>query len=300
MNLRCSRAVAAGALAFACLSLSSSACRKKDAPAPPVATPSVTLSRDKAALGSPLDITYRFVVAPNASFSEDYRVMLHVVDADEQLIFALDHAPQVPTTQWKPGQTIEYTRTDFLPVYPYVGEATLQIGLYSPTTQRRLPLAAPEVTQRAYKAGRLQIQPQSENVFLVFKDGWHPAETAEHNTQVEWQWTKKTATIAFKNPKRDATFYLDVDDPGGAFSEPQQVQLSIGGNRIDQLTVTPKEPQQLHRTLIKADQMGSGEMVELRLDVDKTFVPALVPASNSPDQRELGVRVFHAFVQPNN
>ena len=51
--------------------------------------------------------------------------MLHVVDADDELMWTDDHDPPTPTTQWKPGQTIEYTRTVFVPIYPYVGEAGL-------------------------------------------------------------------------------------------------------------------------------------------------------------------------------
>src|SRR5256714_14929876 len=100
----------AAALGLAALVLASSlsACRRKEAPAPPMATPSVTLSHDKTPLGSPIDIHYKYVVAPDAKFTEDLRVMVHVVDADEELIFAFDHNPPVPTTQWKPGQTIEY------------------------------------------------------------------------------------------------------------------------------------------------------------------------------------------------
>ena len=54
--------------------------------------------------------------------------MVHVVDADEELMWTDDHNPPVPTTQWKPGQTVEYTRTVFVPIYPYVGEATIQVG----------------------------------------------------------------------------------------------------------------------------------------------------------------------------
>src|SRR5271167_3762634 len=77
------------------------ACKRKEPVAPPVATPSITLSHDKAPLGSPLDITYRFVVANDAKFTQDLRVMVHVVDADEQLITTFDHNPPVPTTQWK-------------------------------------------------------------------------------------------------------------------------------------------------------------------------------------------------------
>src|SRR6478735_10011341 len=142
-------------LGVAALVLASSlaACRKKESPAPPVATPTVTLNHEKTPLGSPIDITYKFVVAPDAKFTEDLRVMVHVVDADEELIFAFDHNPPVPTTQWKRGQTVEYTKTVFVPIYPYVGEATIQVGLYSKPSEPRLPLSGDDAGQRAYRVG---------------------------------------------------------------------------------------------------------------------------------------------------
>jgi len=270
-------------------------CHKKEAPAPPVATPSVRLNHDKAPLGSPLELTYRFVVASDARFDEDYRVMVHVVDTDDELMWTDDHNPPTPTTEWKPGQTIEYTRTVFVPVYPYVGEAAIQVGLYSTKTQRRLPLAGEDVGQRAYKVTRLQLLPQTENVFTLFKDGWHPAETADKNAQVEWQWTKKNATLSFKNPKKDATFYLDLDNPGSVFKDPQQVSVRLNGKVVDEFTLTPKR-ELLRRIKLEPALLGSADMADIEISVDKTFVPAAVPAANSKDPRELGVRVFHAFV----
>jgi len=290
------RCVVLGLAALVLTTSAVTACRRKEPPAPPVATPSLTLSHDKAPLGSPLDIHYKFVVANDAHFAEDYRVMVHVVDADEQLIFAFDHSPPVPLTQWTPGQTVEYTRTVFIPIYPYVGEASIQVGLYSTTSQKRLPLAGEDAGQRAYKVARIQLQPQTENVFTVFKDGWHPAEVAEHNATVEWQWTKKDATLSFKNPKKDCLFYLDVDNPGSVFNEPQQVQVSLGGQVVDQFTLQPRQPE-LRKIALKAAQLGSGDVVELVISVDKTYVPAVITTS-SKDPRELGVRVFHAFVDP--
>jgi len=274
----------------------SGACRHKDPPAPPLATPSITLSHDKAPLGSPLDIHYKFVVASDAHFPEDYRVMVHVVDADEELIFAFDHNPPVPTSQWKTGQTIEYTKTVFIPIYPYVGEASIQVGMHSTINQKRVPLAGEDVGQRAYRVARLQLQPQTENVFIVFKDGWHPAEVAEHNAMVEWQWTKKQATLSFKNPKKDCVLYLDVDNPGSVFTEAQQVQVSLGGMVVDEFTLQPKQPE-LRKVALHAAQLGAADMAELIISVDKTYVPAAVIAG-SKDPRELGVRVFHAFIDP--
>jgi hypothetical protein len=270
------------------------ACRHKESPAPPVATPSVTLNHDKAPLGSPIEITYKFVVANDAHFDQDYRVMSHIVDADDQMMWDDDHLPPVPTTQWKPGQTIEYTRTVFVHVYPYVGEAAIQVGLYSGTTQKRLPLAGEDVGQRAYKVARLQLQPQTENVYTVYKAGWNNAETAEHNTAIEWTWTKKDATLDFKNPKKDCVFYLDVDQPGKAFDE-QHVQVSLNGTMVNDFVLKPGE-RLLKKIPLTMAQLGNDDTAELQISVDKTFVPALLPASNSKDPRELGVRVFHAFV----
>jgi hypothetical protein len=291
-----SRSVTRGVAALVILTSGLASCRHKDPPAPPVAAPGVTLSHERAPLGSPIDITYKWVVANDAHFAEDYRVLVHVVDADDELIFAFDHNPPTPTTQWKPGETIEYTRTEFIPVYPYVGEASIQVGLHSTVNQKRLPLAGQDVGQNAYKVARLQLQPQTENVFTVYKEGWHPAEVAEHNATVEWQWTKKDATLSFKNPKKDSLFYFNVDNPGGVFSESQQVKVSLGGQVVDEFTLKPKEPE-LRKIPLKATQLGSEDVAEIVISVDKTYVPAVVNSS-SKDPRELGVRVFHAFVDP--
>ena len=130
-------------------------CRKRET-VPPVATPSVTLSHVQAPAGSMLEVTYRFDVARDAQFTQDYTVMAHVVDIDGALMWTDDHRPPVPTTQWKPGQTVQYTRTVFVPVYPYLGEATIQVGLYSLTDQKRLPLGGEDAGQRAYKVAGLQ------------------------------------------------------------------------------------------------------------------------------------------------
>jgi hypothetical protein len=173
------------------------------------------------------------------------------------------------------------------------------MGLHSPTTQKRLSLNGEDVGQHAYKVGQIQLQPQSENVFTLFKDGWHSAEVADRNAWVEWQWTKKHATVAIKNPKKDSLFYLVVDNPGGIFNEPQRVRVSVGGAVVDEFQVTPKQ-QILRKIPLKAPLLGAGDMAELQISVDKTFVPSVVTAGASNDSRELGVRVFHAFIEPSS
>jgi hypothetical protein len=258
----------------------------------------VKLNHGKAPLGSPVDITYRFEVAKNTPpFGQDYTVLVHFVDADEEMMWTDDHRPPVPTTQWKPGQIVEYKRTVFIPVYPYLGEAIIQMGLYSTKDSRRLPLSGNDTGQHAYKVGSLQLLPANENIFLVYKEGWHQTEVAADNAAVEWQWTKGAATLTFRNPKRDCTFYLHADNPGTAWSEPQTVQLLLNGKLVDRFTLAPRE-EHIERTTLNGGDLGTADMAELRIQVDKTYVPALLPSANSRDPRELGIRVFHAFVEP--
>ena len=274
-----------------------SACSKGEAPGPPVATPTVTFARARAALGSPLEVTYTFQVAADApAFDQDYRVFVHFLDADEERLWTDDHDPAVPTSQWKPGQVIKYTRTMFVPVVAYIGEAQVRIGLYSTRDQRRLALAGEDLGQQSFKVATLSLLPHSENVFLLYKDGWHPAEVAPDNATVQWQWSKKVATLSFRNVKRDVLFYLHADNPA-AYAEPQSVALKVNGALVDTVAVSPRQ-ELLHKTRVTAAQLGAGDMVDITLELDKTWVPALVPGANSRDPRELGLRVFHAFVEP--
>ena len=277
--------------------LLAAACGGGEPDAPPVATPTVTLSHTEAPAGSPLDITYKFVVADTATFDQDYLIFAHVVDVDGERMWDDDHAPEVPTSQWKPGQTIEYTRTKFVPVFPYVGEASMRIGLYSRTDGHRLPLNGEHTGQNAYTVTRLQLLPQTDNLLTVFKDGWHQAEVSGDNATVEWQWTRKDASLAFKNPKKNATFLLDLDSPGGQFHGPQQIQVVLNGQVIDEFTLD-HDRRMLRRVPMTPAQLGDADMAELQIRVDKSWIPAQVPAAGNADTRELGVRVFHAFVDP--
>jgi hypothetical protein len=274
------------------------ACRRGDKE-PPVATPSVTVSRPDAAIGSPLDMTYRFVVAPDApAFGEDYLVFVHFLDTDGELMWTDDHEPPTSTRQWKPGSTIEYTRTIFVPKFPYVGATRVEVGVFSPKSNVRLPLSGETRGQRAYTVATFNMRLQSDNLFVVFKDGWHDTETGDDSSGLEWQWSKKEGILSFRNPKRDVMFFLQVDQPiTAAFAEPQRVEVRLGPTVVDSFML-PAGPRELRRMNISAAQLGANDTAELVVAVDKTFVPASIPQLQSKDVRELGIRVFRAYVQP--
>jgi hypothetical protein len=289
LNCCVRRFVCAASLVVAVAAATLSGCGGKKDEAPPVASVSASMSRDRVAIGSPVRFTYRFAVAQNAKIDGDYRVFVHVLDPDGERLWDDDHSPSVPTSQWKPGQQVEYTRTVFVPNYPYIGEAHVRVGLY--LDEQRLPLDGNEVSRREYEVTKFQLLPQSENIFLIYKEGWHPAEVAVDNPASEWQWTLKAGTISFRNPKKDATFYLEYDARTDVFTPPQQVTIRLGGQTIGTFAATARD-----RTLvtfpISAAQFGTADMSELVIEVDKTFKPG------GGDPRELGIRVFHAFVEP--
>jgi hypothetical protein len=273
------------------------ACSRKVDDARPVATPTVALSRTDVAVGSPIDMTYRFAVAPDAPpFTEDYTVFVHVLDKDRGSMWGDDHQPPTPTTQWKAGSTIEYSRTMFVPKLPYVGPAQIEIGLYSIKSGQRVPLGGENTGDRSIRVSTFNMQLPANALFIVFRDGWHDAEVSGE-AGVEWQWSKKQGTLSFRNPKQDVNFMLELDEPVQAFTEPQKVEIRVGDMVVDSFSL-PSGHKELRRISLTAAQLGSGETVDMVVAVDKTFVPASVPQLKSLDPRELGVRVFHAFVEP--
>jgi hypothetical protein len=275
--------------------VATAACGSTD-DAPPLATVSLTLSKSQAALGSPIDMTYRFEVAPNAAFDGRYRVFMHLLDADGVLRWSDDHDPATPTTEWKAGQVVEYTRTSFIPVVPYLGEATIRVGLYkADAADTRAPLAGPDPQGRAYKVGTLQLLPQSENIFVFFSTQPHAPEFAPENPAREWQWTKKEVVANFRNPKKDATLYLEFDARPDLFDQPQTVNVYLGTQSVATFAADNINPV-LRRIPLRADALGTGDMAELRLVVEPSFVPSAIGAG--ADTRELGIRIYHLFVDP--
>jgi hypothetical protein len=114
--------------------------------------------------------------------------------------------------------------------------------------------------------------------------------------RTEWQWTKKEATIAFRNPKRDVVLVVQADNPAAASNAAQQVIVNIGDQVLTTIPLSATASPVL-KFPVTAAQLGTGDMVEMKFTADKTFVPALESSMKSSDPRELGARFFHVFIQ---
>ena len=269
--------------------------RRKPAEVNPI-VPSIQVNRTKAPLGSALEITYTWTVEPGAKkLDQNYWALVHFLDNQEVMLFSDDHQPEPPPSTWEPGKTYSYTRTRFVPVYPYVGEVEVRMGLYPyPGRGERPALKGEDKGFREYKVSTLELLPQTENIFLVYKEGWHNPESSAQNPSLERTWTKKDALVSFKNPKKDIIVYLEADTNAKAFDQPPVLTVAVGGKSG---LVVPIENSEvfLKKIRVKAADLGDQEWVDLRLSMNSSFVPK-AKGVNPTDDRELGLMVYHLYV----
>ena len=270
--------------------------RRKAAEVNPI-VPSIKVNRVKAPLGSALEITYTWTVEPGAKkLDQNYWALVHFLDSHGVMLFSDDHQPEPSPSSWEAGKTYSYTRTRFVPVYPYVGEVEARMGLYPhPGRGERPALKGEDRGFREYKVATIELLPQTENIFLVYKEGWHNPETHPENPSVERTWTKKDALVSFKNPRKDVIVYLEGDTCVTCFGSTPELTLSVGNNVG--LRIPIQGPQvHLEKVRVKAADLGTDEWVDLRLSMNASFVPKnLTPPLNS-DDRELGFNVYHLYV----
>jgi hypothetical protein len=295
MNRR--RTWRAASLALAAAVVFSPACSRRKPAEVNAITPSVSFNRAKAPLGSAIEVTYTWTVDSTAKkLPQDYRALVHFLDSHGVMLFEDDHMPAPPTSSWEPGKTYSYTRTKFIPIYPYVGDVDVRMGLYPfPGRGERPALKGEDSGMREYKVAKMELMPQTENIFLVYKEGWHSPESHPENPSLERTWTKKEALVSFKNPKRDVVVYLEADTSPKFFPQPPVLTLSVGEKTGVKIPIEGSDVF-LKKIRVKAEDLGTLEWVDLRLAMNQSFVPKLLTPPLNNDDRELGLLVYHLYV----
>ncbi len=282
----------------------------------PVASVDLSLRRSNLSIGGPVSMTIDFGVLRDIGLPEsDLRVLIHFVDSTGNLMWADDHIPAVAPGEWIPGKTISYERNVRIPLFPYVGNASLLIGLYSVATGERLSLRGEEAGNRRYLGSEIVLAPQGNANILTFGEGWHPEEFSQDFND-RWRWTSERGSLSFQNPGSDAVLYLEVDGRPELFEVPQEVAFFIGDENVFNFTLD-RQKRMFYEIRLSGDSMGNRDPVRIELRVDQTF--QLGPLSgvgtaemsnstqlqedNSPsldlpnDPRNLGVRVFYTFLE---
>ncbi len=270
--------------------------RRKSVEVNPI-EPSIKLNRERVPLGSAVEITYTWTLEPGAKkLGQDYRALVHFLDSHEVILFEDDHLPVPPPSQWEPGKTYSYTRTKFIPIYPYVGECEIRMGLYPhPGRGERPALKGTDKGLREYTVKKVELLPQTENIFLVYKEGWHNPEAHPENPSTERTWTKQDALVSFKNPKREVIVYLEADTCVKCFKETPVLTVSVN-NRVGRTLPIEDANVFLKKIKVKAADLGGEEWVDLRLSMNQSFVPKLLTPPLNNDDRDLGLLVYHLYV----
>ena len=284
----------AAVVSLAALALLPACNRRKPAEVNDIA-PKFEVNRARAPLGSAIEVTYTWQNGPSAKkLAQDHRAFVHFLDSHKVLLFDDDHVPVPPVTAWEPGKSYTYTRTKFIPIYPYVGDVDVRVGLQPVGRGERAALKGEDAGLHEYSVAKMELLPQTENIFLVYKEGWHNPESSAQNPSLERTWTKKDALVSFKNPKKDIIVYLEADTNSKAFDQPPVLTVAIGGKSG---LVVPIENSEvfLKKIRVKAADLGDQEWVDLRLSMNQSFVPK-AKGINATDDRELGLMVYHLYV----
>ena len=91
---------------------------------------------------SVLDLTLYW--QSGAPVPDNYTVFVHLLDSSGRLVAQVDAPPQngtLPTSVWKPGQIVKDPYHIMIPTGLRPGEYTIELGLYTPTDLKRLPVA---------------------------------------------------------------------------------------------------------------------------------------------------------------
>ena len=260
-------------------------------------TPDITLSDTELPIGSPLEMSYQWMIdAQMLPLQKDCTVFVHFLDQEGELVFTDDHAPPLPTSQWKPGEQVEYVRTPFIPYSPIVGELKVKVGLYHIESRTRLTLVGKdEGRDNAYLVGKIKLFPEELKSLPVYKDGWYDLEVASDDTFKEWIWSQKQAEVSFINPRRAAILYLHAYSPADELGSPQQITLYLNDQPLESWQLTSSEDF-LRKITIKKDKLGKNNWIDIRIEVDKVFIP--VEHGKGEDTRELGVKVYNLLLKP--
>jgi hypothetical protein len=293
--MKLGRSWRAGAILALAATATAPACGRRQQAEVNAIVPKFEVNRSRAPLGSAIEVTYTWQLEPTAKkLTQDHRAFVHFVDSHGVMLFDDDHAPVPPPTTWEPGRTYTYTRTKFIPIYPYVGDVDVRMGLHPLSKGERVALKGEDAGLREYKVAKMELLPQTENIFPVYKDGWHNPESSPKNPSLERTWTKKDALISFKNPKKDVVVYLEADTNYKAFDAPPVLTVAVAGKTG---LVIPIENSEvfLKKIKVKAADLGSQDWVDLRLSMNQSFVPK-VKGVNPADDRELGLMVYHLWL----
>lgn len=209
------------------------------------------------------------------------------------LLFEDSHVPEIPVSQWEPGEEYSYTRRIYIPTFidefdpDFSGEEELNltVGFYSPYD--RTGKTKQDVFVKKLKV----FPPPLDTPEIIYEEGWYNLEINPEAYLKQWRWTSSEARCIIDNPGRDALLVIKGGVNRDAISD-QKIVVKIEDLILDEFI--PKDNFFEVSYNIRKEMLGEGEEFFLTIATDKVFVPANV-FPNSKDNRELGVQVSFIY-----
>ena len=139
----------------------------------------------------------------------------HLIDSCALTDPLLARLPAIFDHEWRIGHFQRMIPEGYRESLEQGANRLADTGLWPLYDDLRLITRAPRLLSRARLAAIWRVntggnQRPIDRLFyrheLIYTGGWYPEETSPEST---WRWTHQTATLAFQNPKADATFYLE-------------------------------------------------------------------------------------------
>ncbi len=239
-------------------------------------------------------MNYELKIGPDFKpFDKDWKVFVHWWrKKSKEMLLQDDHVPEVKTSGWKAGDTIRYSRVVFLPQFinefdniDFEGyeEVRLTVGLYDPTPGSKGAFNLYDKT--------INVQPASYNApEIAYYEGWNEMEldpAIADPFMRSWRWTTGKAVCIIENPHKEATLIIK-----GGTNQAKKVTFKVNESPLDEFV--PDTDKFSREYTLTPQQMGEGDEFSLKIETDKTFVPARLNAA-SKDNRELGVQIFFIY-----
>ncbi len=245
-----------------------------------------------------VNMSYEFTLRGSfQKLNKDYKVFVHFWRTNrKEMLFQDDHQPNKKTSAWQKGETIRYTRAVFIPQFlnefdiDFEGyeEIKISVGLYDPTPESK------ENPILLYEK-KVEIQPASFNApEIIYNEGWNEPESDLRSADVfekSWRWTAQKAVCIIENPHKLSTLVIKGGVAKTALPD-QKVTFKVNDTVLDEFI--PSENRFSKEYTLTPETMGPNEEFTLRIETDRTYVPAKINPANK-DNRELGVQIFFIY-----
>lgn len=247
-------------------------------------------------------MNYNFTLTEKFSASQldgDYRIFVHFWRMKtKEMLLQDDHQPEKKIAEWKPGDTVSYSRVVFIPQFldefdiDFEGfeEVRLTVGLYKPSDEANKIILYQEI---------LTVNAASLNApEKVYDEGWNQPETnlkMKNPDERSWRWTKKKAVCIIENPQKESLLIIRGGVDKAIYTD-QSVTFKINDTVLE--TFVPETAKFSKRYVISPQMMGKEDEFKLIIETDKTFFPSQLNKDVN-DERELGVQIYFLYFREN-